>query len=124
MSVQCLLVDDSRIVRSVTRKILEPLGFGIREAEDGAVALEKCREAMPDMIVLDWNMPVMDGLTFLMQLRMMEKGRHPKVIFCTTENDTKAIAQALECGADEYIMKPFDQEILLSKLNQLGLYEG
>jgi two-component system chemotaxis response regulator CheY len=76
---------------------------------------------MPDAILLDWNMPVMDGLQFLRELRRQPEGRTPKVIFCTTENDVAHIARAVNAGADEYIMKPFDRAIMQSKFQEIGL---
>jgi two-component system chemotaxis response regulator CheY len=117
----CLVVDDSAVIRKVARRILEGMQFQITEAEDGARALEHCRAAMPDVILLDWNMPIMDGYDFLRTLRQMPGGRRPKVVFCTTENDIAHIARAMHAGADEYIMKPFDKEIVASKFHQVGL---
>ncbi len=117
----CLVVDDSAVIRKVARRILEGLSFQVAEAEDGAVALESCRAGMPDAILLDWNMPVMDGYDFLRNLRRMERGGEPKVIFCTTENDVAHIARALHAVANEYIMKPFDRDILAAKLTEVGL---
>jgi len=117
----CLVVDDSRVIRKVARRILEDLGFETAEAADGAQALAWCRAAMPDAVLLDWNMPVMDGLAFLRALRQEEGGRKPVVVFCTVENDLEHISRALEAGADEYIMKPFDSEILESKFAEAGL---
>jgi two-component system chemotaxis response regulator CheY len=117
----CLVVDDSRVIRKVARRILEDLGFETAEAADGAEALAWCRTAMPDAVLLDWNMPVMDGMSFLRELRQEKDGRRPVVVFCTVENDIEHIGQALEAGADEYIMKPFDSEILEAKLAEAGL---
>lgn len=117
----CLVVDDSAVIRKVARRIIEEIGFVVNEAEDGANALELCAETMPDLILLDWNMPNKDGYMFLQELRRTEEGRRPKVVFCTTENDVGAIARALRAGADEYIMKPFDRDILTAKLEQVGL---
>jgi two-component system, chemotaxis family, chemotaxis protein CheY len=117
----CLVVDDSSVVRKVARQILEKLDFAIVEAEDGAKALEACRRAMPDAILLDWNMPVMDGYEFLGHLRGMTGGDAPKVVFCTTENGIGHIARALERGANEYIMKPFDKDIVAAKFQEVGL---
>lgn len=110
-------------MRKVARRIAEDLGFNCAEAEDGLKAYEYCKQTMPDAIFLDWNMPVMSGLEFLEKLRQMKDGAHPKVIFCTTENDTKHLQRALDAGADEYIMKPFDNEIFESKLIIVGLIE-
>lgn len=117
----CLVVDDSRVTRKVARRILEELDFGILEAEDGAKALEVCESQMPDAVLLDWNMPVMDGLDFLIELRKREGGDAPVVVFCTTENDMDHITRAIQAGANEYIMKPFDRDIVEAKFQQVGL---
>jgi two-component system chemotaxis response regulator CheY len=117
----CLVVDDSRVVRKVSRRILEEIGFDVAEAADGVEALAWCRAAMPEAILLDWNMPVMDGLEFLLQLRKEPGGDRPVVVFCTVENDTDHIARALEAGAIEFIMKPFDSDIIESKFVEAGL---
>lgn len=117
----CLIVDDSRVIRMVARKILEELNFTVLEAEDGQRALDACRHQMPDAVLLDWNMPVMDGLEFLQSLRRSEGGAAPVVVFCTTENDMDHIRTAIEAGANEYIMKPFDSDIIEAKFTQAGL---
>jgi two-component system chemotaxis response regulator CheY len=79
---------------------------------------------MPNFVLLDWNMPVMDGLTYLRELRKLPGGDTPSVVFCTTENDLAHIQEALSAGANEYIMKPFDADIIRGKLEQLGLLDG
>ncbi len=117
----CLVVDDSRVIRMVARRILEQLGFEIREAVDGQEALNECIKALPDAILLDWNMPVMNGIDFLRELRKLGGGDGPVVVFCTTENDMAHIREAIEAGANEYIMKPFDKEIIEAKFAQVGL---
>ena len=117
----CLVVDDSRVIRKVARRIIEDLGFEIAEAADGMEAMAWCRTAMPEAILLDWNMPVMDGLEFLKQLRAEPEGKTPVVIFCTVESESARISEALDAGADEYIMKPFDGDIILSKFAISGL---
>ena len=117
----CLVVDDSTVVRKIARRILEGLEFEVTEAEDGAEALEICKLKLPDAVLLDWNMPVMDGYDFLRNLRRMPGGDKPKVVFCTTENDVAHIARALHAGANEYIMKPFDKDIIANKLQEVGL---
>ena len=117
----CLVVDDSRVVRKVSRRILEEIGFDVAEAADGVEALAWCRAAMPAAILLDWNMPVMDGYEFLGNLRRMPGGDQPKVVFCTTENDVAHIARALHAGANEYIMKPFDKDIVTAKFQEVGV---
>jgi two-component system, chemotaxis family, chemotaxis protein CheY len=117
----CLVVDDSGVVRKIARRILEDMDFHITEAEDGEKALQACQHAMPTAILLDWNMPVMDGFEFLGHLRRMPGGDEPKVVFCTTENGVEHIARALNAGANEYIMKPFDKHIMATKFQEVGL---
>ena len=117
----CLVVDDSRVIRKVSRRILEELGFEVAEAGDGVEAMAWCSAVMPDLILLDWQMPVMDGMTFLHRLRAEPGGDRPKVVFCTVENEIARIREALDAGADEYIMKPFDGSIVAGKLAYLGL---
>ena len=117
----CLVVDDSRVIRKVARRILEDIGFEIAEASDGMEALAWCRAAMPDAVLLDWNMPVMTGIEFLRHLRQEPGGGKPTVVFCTVENDLERIREALDCGADEYIMKPFDSDIIAMKFAEVGL---
>ena len=117
----CLVVDESKVIRKVARRILEELCFEIQEAVDGQDALESCQRNMPDVVLLDWNMPVMNGLDFLRNLRSTAGGDQPIVVFCTTENDMAHIRMAIEAGANEYIMKPFDREIIEAKFAQVGL---
>ena len=121
---QCLIVDDSKVVRKLARRILEPFGFEMREAEHGQDALDQCGELMPDFILLDWYMPVMSGIEFIRALRSSDEGQKPKVIFCTTENDYNKILEAISAGADEYVMKPFDEVIIKEKLLQVGLIDS
>lgn len=118
---RCLIVDDSRVVRKVARRIVEDLDFTTEEAADGSEALTACRKHMPDAVLLDWNMPVMNGIDFLRALRREPGGEAPIVVFCTTENDMNHIAEAISSGANEYIMKPFDSEIIQSKFAEVGL---
>jgi two-component system chemotaxis response regulator CheY len=117
----CLVVDDSAVVRKIARRILEELDFKVVEAEDGEQALEACKSALPEAVLLDWNMPQMDGYEFLGNLRRLPGGDAPKVVFCTTENDIDHISLALAGGANEYIMKPFDKEIISAKFAEVGL---
>ena len=147
----CLIVDDSKVIRKVARHILETLNFEVDEAGDGREALSRCEEKMPDVVLLDvvlpdgdgvdllaeirastggpdavvmllsWNMPVMSGMEFLRLLRQRGHDDQPKVVFCTTENDMAHIRAALEAGADEYVMKPFDRETLHIKLQLVGV---
>ncbi|WP_224703441.1 response regulator [Devosia aquimaris] len=111
----CLIVDDSAVVRKVARRILENMDYIVDEAEDGQEAFDKCRQEMPDAILLDWSMPILSGLQFLKLLRGYEGGDKPRVVYCTVENDIGAIAMALKAGASDYMMKPFDRTILEAK---------
>ena len=117
----CLVVDDSKVIRKVARHILETLNFTVDEAEDGREALDRCGTRMPDVILLDWNMPVMSGMEFRRALRQSDPADQPKVVFCTTENDVAHIRAAIAAGADEYVMKPFDRETIQSKLQIVGV---
>ena len=118
----CLVVDDSKVIRKVARHILESLQFNVEEAGDGREALDRCQSAtLPDVILLDWNMPVMSGMEFLRSLGESDFPNRPKVVFCTTENDVAHIRAAIEAGADEYMMKPFDRDTLESKLQLVGV---
>ncbi|WP_439595910.1 response regulator [Falsiroseomonas sp.] len=121
---QCLVVDDSRVVRKAARRFMEGFGFTVREAGDGSEALTACRELLPELVLLDWNMPVMDGVTFLRAARAEFGPDKPVIILCTTEIAFEKIMEALEAGAQEYVMKPFDAEILGSKLEQIGLLQA
>jgi len=118
---RCLIVDDSKVIRLVARKILQELNFDTDEAVDGHEALEICQTAMPDGVLLDEKMPVLTGIEFLHELRKMPGGHTPIVVFCTADNDLKNIQSAIEAGANEYIMKPFDLKTIKEKFTQVGL---
>jgi len=121
MTRSCLIVDDSRMVRRVAGRIIRELDFEAQEAENGQEAMDQCRMKMPDAILLDWKMPVMDGLSFVKKLRNEPGGDKPVVVFCTAERDVHKIAEALDAGANEYVMKPFDSDIIQSKFFEAGL---
>ena len=116
-----LVVDDSALVRRIARRMLEELGFTVAESVDGAAALKACAEGMPDCVLLDWNMPEMNGIEFLRNLRKEPAGATPIVIFCTSEDSFDNITEALEAGANEYIMKPFSRDIIEAKFYEVGL---
>src|SRR5690606_2957859 len=106
----------------VLRRILEDLGYACDEADHADGAYEHCANVnMPDVIMLDWNMPGEDGLEFLVRLRAHEQGAAPKVLFCTTECTREGMEKVIAAGADEFVMKPFDGEIIKAKLRLLGL---
>ena len=117
----CLVVDDSSVIRKIAKNILEEMDFRIVEAEDGGQALQVCKRELPDAVLLDWNMPVMDSYEFLGNLRRLPGGDRPKVVFCTTENNLDHISRALRAGANEYIMKPFNKDIVAAKFQEAGL---
>lgn len=117
----CLIADDSAVIRRAARSILRDLHFHTAEAENGLDALSKCREARPDAILLDHAMPYLDGMGVMAALRQGVMGPAPKIIFCTAERDPDSIARAIEAGASEYLIKPFDRDILMCKLEKLGL---
>lgn len=119
--IHCLVIDDSKLIRSIHSRMLTQLGLRLSEAENGEEALKVCAAGMPDLVLVDWNMPVMDGFTFLKNLRAMPGGDGPKVVLCTIESDLDHIRRALAEGADEYIMKPFDVQILATKLTAIGI---
>jgi two-component system chemotaxis response regulator CheY len=116
----CLLVDDSRMIRKISRRIVESVGYLVVEAENGEEGLARCRAAMPDLVITDWNMPVMSGIEFVTALRAIPAARPPKVVFCTTNSGARDIHKGIEAGADEYVIKPFDEAALLSRLQSVG----
>ena len=117
----CLVVDDSRVIRTVARRIMEELHYSVEEAEDGMAALRAVREKMPDLIFLDWNLPSMKGVEFVKSVRGQQEGGHPVILFCTTESDPAEIASAMAAGANEYVMKPFDGAGVRAKLADIGV---
>jgi two-component system chemotaxis response regulator CheY len=118
---QVLVVDDSPVIRKIARRILEGMQLQTSEAADGKQALAACSFLMPDAILVDWSMPVLDGFDFLKQLRRIPGGERPKVVFCTSEHDVAHIARAMHAGADEVMMKPFDRDIVRSKFEGIGI---
>ena len=120
----CLIVEDSSIVRKIARRIVEGLGFEVVEAEDGVDALVVCKRAMPEAILLDWNMPVMDGYTFITEVRANPDWRNVTLMMVTTESEQGQIVRALAAGAHEYVIKPFTPDAIAEKLELLGLTSG
>lgn len=117
----CLVVDDSRVIRKVATKIATSLGFNVLEAENGEEALAYCRRAMPDLVLTDWQMPVMSGPEFVSALRAIPTAHPPKVVFCTSKGAATDIHEGIAAGADDYVTKPFDEKALASKLEKLGI---
>ncbi len=116
----CLIVDDSRVIRKVSAKIAKSLGYVPLEAQDGEEALAHCKKAMPALVLTDWNMPEMDGIEFVRRLRAIPTPKEPIVVFCTSNGEAKDIHEGIGAGADDYIVKPFDEGALRAKLEKLG----
>lgn len=117
---KALIVDDSKAIRAIEKKFLEEFGFTVVEAENGEEALEVLKNH-PDieLILLDWYMPVMNGDEFLQKMRAHPEWSHIKVIMVTTENQQENIIKAIMLGANEYLMKPFDKNMLEVKIKYL-----
>ena len=120
--MRTLVVDDSRVIRSILRRYLSELGWEVFEAGHGVEALQVLeREGPMDVALVDWNMPEMDGITFLRTVRRIPRFRSMVVLMVTTETEADRVVQAMAAGASEYLMKPFDKEALLARLTLLGL---
>jgi two-component system, chemotaxis family, chemotaxis protein CheY len=118
---RCLIVDDSDVIRKVAAMLLKDMNFETAQAENGQMALEQCLQDMPDAILLDWHMPIMNGIDFVAKLRQQPNGDQPVVVYCTTENDAIDITRAIAAGANEYLLKPFDRDSLRGKFADMGL---
>jgi two-component system chemotaxis response regulator CheY len=122
--MQALVVDDSRAIRHVLANMLQQFGFQVAQAAHGAEGLQLLASGLrPDVILVDWNMPVMNGLEFIQQVRSQPGLQDLPLMMVTTETETERVQAALAAGANEYVMKPFDQAILAEKLQLLGLRE-
>ncbi len=115
----CLIVDDSNIIRKVARRFVEDMHYVVSEAESAQEALDRCKVELPDVIILDWHMPAMSAMEFLSALRVTISGRRPYIIYCTTENDSGEISRAISAGADTYMMKPFDRQMIITKFAEI-----
>lgn len=118
---KCLVADDSKIIRMLFAKIMENLGFDVTEAEDGEEVVEQCQLNEFDLVIMDYRLPVLDGIDAMYKIRNSRLEKQPKIIFCSSLLDIEKIEEALDGGADDYVLKPFDEEIIISKLSILGL---
>lgn len=118
---KCLIADDSKIIRMLLTKIMSNFGFEVLEAEDGEEVYESCVQNQPDLIIMDYSLPILDGIDVLYKIREDLKIKQPKIFFCSSINNTENIRQALNGGADDYIIKPFDEEIIATKLAIVGM---
>lgn len=120
--MNALIIDDSRAMRRILRQIIEPLGFDVTEAGNGIEGLNHLVEMVDvGVVFVDWNMPVMDGLTFVKTIRAHEDYQSLKVMMVTSETEPSKMARALMTGVDEFVMKPFTPDILLTKLQLIGV---
>jgi two-component system chemotaxis response regulator CheY len=110
-----LIVDDSPIVRKIARRILENANLAIEEAPGGSEALALCAISMPDAILVDAGMPNVDGCEFIRRLRRMADGQSARVVFAASENTLSQLARAMHAGANDFLLKPFDRELLTAK---------
>ena len=120
--MKALVIDDSRVMRRIVAGILRDAGYETVEAEDGQQALDRLEEH-PDVVLccIDWNMPVMTGFEFVVEVRAQERWRDVTLMMVTTEGEQDQIVRALAAGAHEYVIKPFTPEVILDKLDLLGL---
>jgi two-component system chemotaxis response regulator CheY len=121
-----MIIDDSRAMRSILRRIVTGLDFETVEAGDGQQALDLLEQASaageaPDLCLVDWNMPVMDGYTFITEVRANPEWRDVTLMMVTTESEQRQIVRALAAGAHEYVIKPFTPDAIVDKLELLGL---
>lgn len=123
--MRALVVDDSNAMRSIMARILRSVGFEVVEASDGQEALDHLKQGAPPQVALvDWNMPRMDGVTFLRSMRCNAAWNGVPVMMVTAETESSLVVTALEAGADDYLMKPFTREMLIEKLDLLGIEHG
>lgn len=123
--MRALIIDDSRGMRSILRRMLQQLGFETDEAANGRDGLERLRlSGNPDLVLVDWNLPVMNGLEFVQAVRANSAYDAVPLLMVTTETELSQVTLALKSGANEYMMKPFTQEMLFGKLEQLNLPVG
>lgn len=123
--MRALIVDDSRAARSLVRRVIEPLGFEVTEAGHGQEALDRINPEEPvDLMLVDWNMPVMDGLEFVREIRSKREYAAVSILMVSSESDPKLMARALMVGADDYLVKPLDADMMREKLEIIGVLDG
>jgi two-component system chemotaxis response regulator CheY len=117
--LHCFIVDDSEIIRKFTRLIFENLGFRVSEADSSVAALERLRTEAPDYILVDWRMPETNSIEFISKLRTLPLERRPYIIYVVTDNEPHEIKRAIANGADSFLLKPFNREIIEMKLAEI-----
>lgn len=121
--MRALVIDDSRVARAVIRGVLREMEIEATEAADGREGLDALL-ASPDidLVLVDWNMPVMDGLEFIMAVRAKREYDEIKLVMVTTETESEQVSRAMNAGANEYVMKPFTKDVLVAKLSMLDIF--
>lgn len=123
--MKALLIDDSRAIRLILARMLNDVGFDVAEADNGRSALEALDAGLePDLLLVDWNMPVMTGIEFVETVRRPPYSSTAQIVMVTTETEVPRVVRALEAGADEYVMKPFTKDTVYDKLRLLGFETG
>ena len=123
--MRALVIDDSRVARMALSRILVELGFEIEEAENGEQAIAVLNSRGPfDVAMVDWNMPIMNGYEFVQKVRTNTQYSNMQLVMVTTENESGQVLKALTAGANEYVMKPFTDEMIVEKIEMLGLLQG
>lgn len=116
---KCLIVDDADVIRKVAQAILSDMDYSVLEAENTDDALKACHTEQPNVVIIDWHIPSCDSLEFIETLRSTFTGRRPYVVYCTTEKDPEVISKAVEAGADDFLLKPFDRATLVTKFSEI-----
>jgi two-component system chemotaxis response regulator CheY len=119
--MRALVIDDSQPVRSILTDILVGIGFSVQEAANGLEAMDLIKKEKMDLALVDWHMPGMDGCEFVQEVRKDDAYKDMRMMMVTTETAISKVAEALEAGADEYIMKPFTKEMIVEKLALIGI---
>jgi len=120
----CLIVEDSSVIREIAMRILADLSVESREAECAAEALEACRSSVPDVVLLDWDLPSFGALDFLRGVAELPQDQRPVIILCATENDTQQFTLAKAAGAAHHLLKPFDRQSIEAKFAEIGIVTG
>lgn len=120
----CIIADDSNVIRMLLSKVMNNFGYDVTEAENGEELLRLCTSNMPNLIICDWQLPLIDGIDVLLKIRSDKKLKQPAFIFCSYIKDVDVISYALKSGADDFIMRPFDEDIIASKLKIIKVLRG
>jgi two-component system chemotaxis response regulator CheY len=117
--LHCFIIDDSDIIRKYTRLIFESLGFRVSESDGAVAAMERLRSEAPDYIIVDWRLPETNSIELIGRIRALPVKERPCIIYCVTENEPLEIQRALSHGADTHLLKPFNRQIIETKLQEI-----